>query len=232
MASILVADDEELLLGVVADALSVEGHKISTASSGTDALALCQAGTFDLLILDWNMPGCSGIEVGKCYRQKRKAEPILFLTSRSDMLDKEAAFAIGADDYLTKPFQLRELLLRVRALLRRPVALIEDSISLGDVVFEPSSGKLSRAAQEAKLPPREAELLMFFLKRPKQVLKAEAIRIAVWGAEFEGSDVALRACLVKLRKALVVFGLDKCIETVHGFGYQFNPPLPQPPSLE
>ncbi|MBX9687763.1 MAG: response regulator transcription factor [Candidatus Obscuribacterales bacterium] len=224
MSSVLVAEDDELLRSAVVDALSSEGHKVSPAKNGSDAKALCEIATFDLLILDWNMPGCSGVEVSKSYRSQGKAEPILFLTSRSDIVDKEAAFAGGADDYLTKPFQLRELMIRVRALLKRPVGFVEDKIKIADLIFDPKSGVLSRAADEVKLQPREAELLLFFAKHPGQVVKAEAVRTAVWGADFEGSDVALRACLAKVRKALANFNLEKCIETVHGFGYKYNPP--------
>ena len=222
--TILLAEDDETLRSAVYDALSTEGYKVSAASSGTDAIALCEQGKFDLLIVDWNMPGHTGIDVSKFYRQKGNAEPILFLTSRSDIVDKEAAFNGGADDYLTKPFNLRELLLRVKALLKRPVAIISDEIHLGAVSFEPKSGILKQKDHSVKLQPREAELLLFFIKRPGQLVKAEAVRMAVWGPEFEGSDVALRACLVKVRKALAAFGLEKCIETVHGFGYQFNLP--------
>lgn len=224
MAKILVAENEDLLLSAVVDALTSEGHKVSSASSGTDAMALCELATFDLLILDWNMPGHTGVEVSKAYRRQGKAEPILFLTSRKDIEDKEAAFAGGADDYLTKPFQLRELLVRVKALLKRPVGFVESSIRLGPASFDPTSGVISCGEQKVKLQPRESEVLLFFLKRPGQVIKAEAVRTAVWGAESDGSDVALRACLVKIRKALSAFDFDKCIETVHGFGYQYNPP--------
>lgn len=223
MASILLAEDDELLRMTVIDALTVAGHKVTSANTGTEAMALCEMGTFDLVILDWNMPGHSGIQVGRCYREQHKAEPILFLTSRSDLDDKEMAFSIGADDFLTKPFQLRELMMRVTALLRRPVGFIDDQILIGNANFDIKTGIISLGKLQAKLQPREAELLLFFLKRPKQVLKAELIRTAVWGSEFEGSDVALRACLAKVRKALAVFELDECIETVHGFGYQYNP---------
>lgn len=224
MASILVAENEELLLSAVVDALTSEGHKVSTATNGSDAIALCRLATFDLLILDWNMPGHSGIEVSKAYRREGNAEPILFLTSRKNIEDKEAAFAGGADDYLTKPFQLRELLLRVQALLKRPVGFVDNSIRLGAASFDPKSGVITCGDQKTRLQPRESEVLLFFVKRPGQVLKVDAVRTAVWGADFEGSDVALRACLVKIRKALSAFELDTCIETVHGFGYQYNPP--------
>jgi OmpR-family two-component system manganese-sensing response regulator len=202
----------------------MEGHKLTVACDGAEALSFCEIGRFDLLILDWNMPGRNGVEVCRAYRKQGKMEPILFLTSRSDIVDKEAAFAGGADDYLTKPFHLKELLLRVGALLRRPVAIIEEKIRLGSVVFDYQTGVLSSGGTQVKLQPREAELLLFFVKRPRQVINSEGVRAAVWGAEFEGSDVALRACLSKIRKALTSFGLEKCIETVHGFGYQFNPP--------
>ncbi|MBX9720755.1 MAG: response regulator transcription factor [Candidatus Obscuribacterales bacterium] len=224
MGNILVAEDDKLLRNTIVDALTTEGHTITAAQNGSDAIALCSIGNFDLLILDWNLPERPGIDVCKSYRQAGKAEPILFLTSRSDINDKESAFASGADDYLTKPFQLRELLVRVKALLRRPIALIEDTIPIADAIFDPKAGTIKRIDTIAKLQPREAELLAFFLKRPNQVIRADAVMAAVWGADFEGSEVALRACLAKVRKALGNFGLEKSIETVHGFGYQFKTP--------
>lgn len=224
MSTLLLAEDDESLRSAVTQALQVEGHNVSAASTGAEAIALCEMARFDLLILDWNMPEHSGVEVCRAYRKQGKAEPVLFLTSRSDIMDKEAAFAGGADDYLTKPFQLKELLLRVRALLRRPVAIIEEQIRLADVAFDRKSGLLSRGTVQIRLQPREAELLLFFIKHPRQVVNADGVRTAVWGSEFEGSDVAFRACLAKVRKALGSFELERSIETVHGFGYKFNPP--------
>ncbi len=225
MGNILVAEDDKLLRNTIVDALTTEGHSVTAAENGSDAIAHCSLSNFDLLILDWNLPERPGIEVCKSYRQAGKAEPILFLTSRSDISDKESAFATGADDYLTKPFQLRELIVRVKALLRRPVALIEDSMPIADAVFNPKAGTISRHKTIARLQPREAELLEFFLKRPNQVIRAEAVMAAVWGSDFDGSEVALRACLARVRKSLAIFGLEKSIETVHGFGYQYKTPL-------
>lgn len=223
MAKILIVEDEQLLSAALDDTLKSEGHTVTTLQNGGDAMALVAYSVFDLLILDWHLPEASGLSICKAYRMRGRAEPVLFLTSRSDITDKENAFDSGADDYLTKPFQLRELLSRVKALLRRPVALIEDIALLGSASFDRTTGTLSGDNRSIKLQPREAELLDFFLRRPNQVFRTEQVMSGAWGSDFEGSDVAIRSCLTKLRKALAEFGLEKSIQTIHGFGYCYKP---------
>lgn len=223
MGRILVAEDDELLGKTLVHALSEAGYAVDRVDSGKDAVVMCEIGAFDLLILDFNLPGLSGLQVCQAYRRMGRAEPVLFLTSRGEINDKTAAFECGADDYMTKPFQLLELLARVKALLRRPVAIVDESPRIGEAVFNVAAGSITHKELVVKLQPKEAALLEFLVKRPEQVIPAESLMAAVWGADFEGSEVALRVCLTKIRKALAVLGLERTIVTVHGFGYQFQP---------
>lgn len=222
MARILLAEDDALLGQSLLDGLTISGYNVEVAKDGDDAYAFIQSHSFDLLILDWNLPGRSGLEVCRAFRKLGKTEPVLFLTSRVDIDDKSEAFDSGADDYLTKPFHLRELVMRIRALLKRPAKSVSHVAQLAELEIDLDARTLAKGSTVVRLQPRELALLEFFLRRPGQVLGAEALLSGVWGADFEGSEIALRSCLAKLRKALSTFGYGDAIETVHGFGYRFR----------
>ncbi|MBX9687709.1 MAG: response regulator transcription factor [Candidatus Obscuribacterales bacterium] len=224
MARILLAEDDLLLAQTVCTALEAFEYAIEHVSSGDDALQILESQSFDLLILDWNMPGSSGIEVCKQFRKAGKKEPVLMLTSRSGIDDKEEGLYSGADDYLTKPFEVRELLARIKSLLRRPANYADKLLKLGEITVDLDSRILKRDEQLQRLQPRELALLEFFMRRPGQLLSAEAIFTGVWGSDFEGSEIALRSCLAKLRKALASLGYADLIETVHGAGYKLRLP--------
>ncbi|HEY9718309.1 MAG TPA: response regulator transcription factor [Trichormus sp.] len=224
MARILLADDDSMLCDMIADGLSLQGYTIDVVGDGNDAMAFVRSHTFDLLILDWGLPGMTGLEICRNFRQMGKAEPVLFLTGKTDISDKEQGLNSGADDYLTKPFDMRELIVRVRSLLRRPANYFNHLAKIGDVEIDLDARQLRQGEKSLHLQPRELALLEFFLRRPGQVLGSEALLSGVWGSDFDGSEVALRSCLAKLRKALASLGYDNVIETVHGFGYRFKPP--------
>jgi DNA-binding response OmpR family regulator len=221
MARILVADDDQALAEMVAENLRAKDHAVELAFDGAVAEEFAKTQIFDLLILDWNMPSRTGIEVCSTLRSCGKAAPVLFLTAKSDITDKEEGLYAGADDYLTKPFDMRELMARVTVLLRRPTVYTGKKLSLGELIVDLDSRSISRADKVVKLQPREFALLEFFVRRPGQVMGAEALLTGVWGADFDGTEIALRSCLAKLRKALSQLGYDSAIETVHGFGYKF-----------
>ena len=224
MARILLAEDDSILRDMVADSLSLQGYTVDVAVDGNDAMAFVRSHAFDLLILDWGLPGISGLEICRAFRQMGKAEPILFLTARSDIADKEEGLNTGADDYLTKPFDMRELVVRVKSLLRRPANYHNHLAKIGEVVIDLDARELRRGEKALHVQPRELALVEFFLRRPGQVLSPEALLSGVWGADFDGSEIALRSCLAKVRKALATLGYDNVIETVHGCGYRFKPP--------
>ena len=223
MARILLVEDNLVLSQALADGLSELGHTVEVANDGDIALVFLKTNTFDLLILDWNIPGKTGLELCGFFRKLGRTEPVLFLTSREDITDKSQAFESGADDYLTKPFHMRELELRVKALLKRPIQSINALLKIADLEINLTDGTLKRAETIIHLQPRELALLEFFLRRPGHVIKAEVLLSGVWGSEFDGSDVALRSCLAKLRKALSAVGMSDAIETVHGYGYRLKP---------
>jgi OmpR-family two-component system manganese-sensing response regulator len=224
MARILLADDDNMLSEMIADTLTLEGYAVDVTGDGNDAMAFVRSHAFDLLILDWGLPGMTGLEICRGFRQMGRAEPILFLTGKTDIADKEQGLNSGADDYLTKPFDMRELVVRVKSLLRRPANYFTHLAKIGEVEVDLDTRRLRRGEKSLHLQPRELALIEFFLRRPGQVLGSEALLSGVWGSDFDGSEVALRSCLAKLRKALASLGYDSVIETVHGFGYRFTPP--------
>jgi OmpR-family two-component system manganese-sensing response regulator len=224
MPRILLADDDALLANMVRDALAEQGHTVEVTNTGADAAQILEAQMFDLLILDWNMPECTGVELCKRLRKQGKHDPILLLTGRSDIEDKEVGLDAGADDYLTKPFELRELIARVKSLLRRPASYVSNQQRLAEITIDFEAHTLTRHGQVAKLKPREFELLEFFLRRQGHLLSGELLLSSVWGADFDGSEIALRSCLAKLRKALASLGYPELIETVHGCGYRLKNP--------
>ena len=221
MARILVADDDCALTEMIAENLRALDHVVEVANHGDDAEDFAKSHLFDLLILDWNMPGKTGVDICCSYRQQGKSEPILLLTAKSNIADKEEGLYAGADDYLTKPFDLRELMARVSVLLRRPPIYVNKLLSVGDLRLDLEARTVSCRQKTLRFQPRELALLEFLCKRTGQVIGSEALLSAVWGSEFEGTEIALRSCLVKLRKALTALESATSIETVHGFGYRF-----------
>ena len=222
MPRVFIADDDNLLSQMVADQLGAKGFSVDVVSDGETAAEYIRTQSFDLLILDWNMPGMTGVDVCKLYRRLGQSGPVLMLTSRSDIEDKETGLDSGADDYLTKPFEMRELLARVNSLLRRPANYVQKVEKLGHIEIDLEGRTLKRGNSIFRLQPREMALLEFFLRRQGHLLPTNAILSGVWGADFEGSEVALRACLTKLRKVLASLEYENAIETVHGFGYRLK----------
>ncbi len=224
MARILLAEDDIILSQMILDNLTALGFAVEISHDGIDASEFVRNQSYDLLILDWNLPGMTGIEICTLFRKLGKTEPVLMLTSKSEIADKEKGLDSGADDYLTKPFDFRELAARVKSLLRRPSSYVQKVVRLGDISVDMDARTLSRADASLRLPPRELALLEFFMRRPGHVLGTESLLSGVWGSDFDGSEVALRSCLAKLRKALSTLGYVDLIETVHGFGYRLKLP--------
>ncbi len=222
MAKILLVEDEADIAGLVRDWLESELHLVESVDDGRDALHCLLANSYDLVILDLLLPGLSGIEVCRQYRLKRGSTPILMLTAKTSIDDKEEGFCVGADDYLTKPFHLKELAARVRVLLRRPLTEHVLQLSVGDVVLDTIECKVLKAGQEVHLLPKEYRLLEFLLRHPNHVYSAEALFDRVWESDTNAALDTVRGHIMRLRSKLDTPGKPSFISTVRRLGYKLN----------
>ena len=216
---ILIADDEESIIEVVKIYLEKEGYSVLTALDGDTALELEIAEKPDLLILDIMLPKMSGLEL---YRAIEREVPVIFLTAKTSEEDKIAGFALGADDYITKPFSPRELIARVKAVMRRSnLAGTDGIISVDGMSIDLNNKNVKIADALVTLTPKEFELLYFLLKHPKQTFSREKLLTNIWGYDFEGDERTVDATIKRLRQKLL-HPHYHYIQTSRGFGYKFE----------
>lgn len=221
MAKILLVEDEPDFSVLISHLLASEHHTVELADNGEAALELLGVYHFDCLILDWNLPGISGLEVCQKFRANKGVTPILMLTARQHVDDKSAGLDSGADDYLTKPFELKELSSRVRALLRRPTSFQGANLQVGLFEMDVNNFRLTRQGEEVTLLPKEFALLEFFMRHPNQVFSPETLIDRVWASDHEASPETIRTYIKRLRKKLDQTGKPSTLSTVHGVGYKF-----------
>ncbi|MBC7996717.1 MAG: response regulator transcription factor [Leptolyngbya sp.] len=222
MAKILLVEDDVEVCEVVSDWLTEEHHVVDVVNLGQEAIERLRFDKYDVLILDWKLPDLTGIEVCKTFRAKGGTTPVIMLTGRTEVTDKETGLDAGADDYLTKPFHPRELSARLRALLRRSADLKQNVLSCGDIVVDPQGFKVTKAGAEISLLPKEFALLEFFLRHPNQVFSPEALLDRVWSAESEASPDTIRVHITKLRGKIDTEGQPSIIKTLHRQGYKLE----------
>lgn len=222
MAKIVVVEDDKDLVNLIKGILSVERHTIDSVHDGHEALAIIQMHPYDLVILDWMLPGRTGTEICKDYRARGGAAPILMLTAKSTIDDRAEGLDSGADDYLTKPFHPKELSARVRALLRRPQAVMAKTLKAADIELDPGQIKVFKAGKDIHLLPKEFALLELFLRYPTQVFSAEALLDRVWNTDSSASLDTVRTYIKTLRKKIDTNPKDSLIRTVHGVGYSLS----------
>jgi two-component system, OmpR family, phosphate regulon response regulator PhoB len=224
-ARILVVEDEQPLVTLLSYNLEAAGHEVSVATRGDDAEELLRDDAPDLLILDWMLPGISGIELCRRLRQRAatKALPILMLTARGEEADRVRGLATGADDYVVKPFSVAELMARVKALLRRAnPALAEDALIAGNLRLDRVARRVHRGEREVKLGPTEFRLLEQLMKSPGRVYDRIQLLDMVWGRDAEIDDRTVDVHVGRLRKALTRREETDPIRTVRGAGYAFD----------
>jgi DNA-binding response OmpR family regulator len=221
-ARILVVDDERPLVESIRFALQREGHEVAEASDGLRALELAQSGQFDLVLLDVMLPGMSGFEVCRFLRQVSDV-PILLLTARSDETDRVVGLDLGADDYITKPFSMRELMARVRAALRRRGLAQTVRVAVGDLVVDPARHEVRCGDRVLALSPKEYDLLETLLRHAGRVLSRGQLLERVWGYDYEGDERTVDVHVSWLRRKLREAGSAVRIEAVRGVGYRLEP---------
>ncbi len=223
--SILVVEDNVDLAANIADYLEAKGHRVDVAQDGVTGLHLAVSEPHDVLVLDLMLPGIDGLTVCRRLRQDaRSAVPVLMLTARATLDDKIAGFGEGADDYLVKPFELRELELRLAALVRRARAgLRSDRLQVGDLSFDLGTLSVRRAARTINLPALPLRILEVLMKRSPNVVWRREIEEAAWGDSPPDSD-ALRVHMHALRAAIDPPGLPPLLHTIRGVGYQLKAP--------
>lgn len=217
-AHILVVEDEERIADFIIRGLTEEGYRVEHLSDGRAAQVAMESGTWDLVLLDWWLPGEDGIEVLRRFRRKNRNTPVLFLTARDAVAQRVEGLDAGADDYLTKPFSFEELLARIRALLRRRDQATSLSLEYRDIEADLAGQKAMRAGVALDLTAKEFSLLALFLRRPGVVLSRTRIYEAVWGEQFDGLSNTLEVHIKELRRKLEEIG-PRVIQTRRGQGY-------------
>lgn len=222
---VLLVEDEPAQREVLAYNLEAEGYAVRRAENGEEAMMLIDEAAPDLIILDWMMPLMSGIEV--CRRVKSRAEtreiPVIMLSARSEEVDAVRGLDTGADDYVIKPYNLRELMARVRGQLRRvrPAASGE-ALAYEDIVLNAETHRVTRDSEEVKLGPTEYRLLLTFMEKPGRVLSRDQLLDLVWGRDIYVDTRTVDVHVARLRKALTKSGGSDPIRTVRGAGYSLG----------
>jgi two-component system response regulator MprA len=226
-ATVLVADDDRAIRDSLERALQLEGYRVRTVPDGVQALAAVHADPVDLLVLDVMMPGVDGLGVARVLRAERDRTPILMLTARVETPDRVAGLDAGADDYLAKPFELEELLARLRALLRRAAPFPEEApdqgpLRVGELSLDPASRRVWRGDREVELSKTEFDLLELLVRNAGIVLDHSTIYDRIWGYDFGPESKNLAVYISYLRRKLEDGG-PPLIQTVRGVGYTLRP---------
>ncbi|MGI8527506.1 MAG: phosphate regulon transcriptional regulator PhoB [Pseudolabrys sp.] len=224
-ARILVVEDEEPLTTLLRYNLEAEGYEVDTSARGDEADTKLREARPDLVVLDWMLPGLSGIEL--CRRLRARPEtkniPIIMLTARGEESEKVRGLATGADDYIVKPFSVPELLARVRALLRRASPeRVANILTIGDVALDREKKRVSRGSRAVDLGPTEFRLLEFLMERPGRVFSREQLLDGIWGNEIYIDERTVDVHVGRLRKALNRTNERDPIRTVRGAGYALD----------
>jgi DNA-binding response OmpR family regulator len=224
MAKIFIIEDDIDVCENVKDWLTCQRHTVEAVQDGREGLEHLRFYNYDLIILDWELPNMSGLQVCNEFRARGGNTPILFLTGKREIEHKEAGFEAGADDYLTKPFNIKELSARVKALLRRPAPIgTGKTLHARHVELDPQSGMVTANGAAVKVNPKEFALLEFLMRHPGQVFSAEALLDRVWASSSDATSEAITTCIKRLRQKLDVNGQSSLITTLHGMGYRLDP---------
>lgn len=220
---ILVVDDEEKLAKLIKTGLKKEGYAVDYLTDGIAAQKRIELNyeDYDLIVLDLSLPSRGGLEICREARKMDIPTPILVLTGKGDLESKETLLDAGADDYLVKPFEFRELLARIRALTRRPKEAIQAEIKMHDIVLNPSTREVMVGGKKTDFTLKEFRILEYFMRRPNQVLEREDIINNIWDFDYDSFSNVLDVFINKIRSKIDQGRPRSLIETVRGVGYKF-----------
>ncbi|MFA7335273.1 MAG: response regulator transcription factor [Candidatus Obscuribacterales bacterium] len=219
MAKILIVEDDLQLASLVNRWLTKEGHIVEHIQNGAEGQQRLKFDPYDVVILDWNLPEVEGIDILKDFRGRGGTTPVLMLTGKKTIDDKLMGLGAGADDYLAKPFDGRELTARIAALLRRPATLLSSKLVVGDIEIDTKSHIAKRAGQTLSLMPKEFALLEFLLRHPGEFFQASNLLEHIWPSESDSTTEALTSCIKRLRLKLDRPDCQSVIRNVRGAGY-------------
>jgi len=229
VADILIVEDDPIIRSTVEYALRRAGFETRTSADGREALQIALASPPDVILLDLMLPGMDGFTFAQEIRKTDAAVSIIMVTALDQERDKVRGLDAGADDYLTKPFSIEELLARVRASLRRirerAVLAVDETISAGDLVIEPAELRVTAAGQPVRLRLKEFQLLLALAREPGKLMSRQRLAAEVWGYEHLASSRTIDVHIRRVRQAIEDRSAFDYIETVHGVGYRFEPSL-------
>ena len=221
---ILLVEDDPIQLEPLKAALTKAGHGVDAVQDGAIAQDLMDHRNYDLLILDWMLPNCSGIQLCQHYRQSRKAAPVMFLTAKDTIPDRITGLDAGADDYLVKPVNLMEFLARVRALGRRSPFWQGDVLILADLELDRNTLTIQRQDQSIRLSSREFQLMEYLMRHPRQVLTHDQLEQTLWEWDMVPDSKAIVTLVYRLRQRLQHIGAEEWLQTIYGMGYRLADP--------
>ena len=220
MAKILLIEDDEELAATVAKWLTLERHQVEIVNTGNDGLDMVLGGNFDIFVMDVNLPDVDGFSICRQFRDKGGHTPIIMLTGQAQISDKQTGFDAGADDYLTKPFSMKELTLRINALLRRP-AVYRGDIAVGNLTLDQSAHKILKNGKPLLLMPVDYALMEFFMRHPGETFSTDTLISRVWPTDKYPTLEAVRSAIKRIRKLIDDQAAEtSMIETVNKIGYR------------
>lgn len=217
---ILVVEDEKRLAQALRAILEAEKYMVDTVYDGRDGYDYAVTGMYDAIVLDVMLPGIDGFEVVKKLRNEKITTPILMLTARDSIDDKISGLDRGADDYMTKPFEPKELLARIRSVTRRKGEVVIDDLTFGDIKLDLSTGELSCGEKKVRLNFKEFEIMKLFMSNPDGTFSKEDLIVRVWGYDSEATDNNVEAYISFLRKKLRHIGSETGIDAIRKVGYR------------
>ncbi len=218
MTKILLVEDDKDFATALSDWLKSE-HTVEATHDGAEAFELLKQYKYDVIILDWEVPNKSGIDICNDFRNAGGATPILMLTGRSDLAQKEEGLNLGADDYVTKPAQLREISARVRALIRRAAGMTSNLLKIRDLEIDPNAHTVKKSGKQIALLPREFAVIEYLVRHRQTVFSAEELLRCVWSSDVDASPHTVASCINRLRNKIDTAGEPSIIRTIYSVGY-------------